>query len=203
MKSLLSAIVATIAIAPAALAQTQLVRGDVDSIQNTRTFVLDCTNIRLVSSTVNLQQLHDRSRQRDIEYEMQVKDVSSGNQKILDVISAKEIPELLDMGNIRLGRSDRWHVLGSPGQLAAVFLTGGPNMTSYTPAGALGTWVLGNSYVFFNAGAIGSFGRFEFSFQPPQIPALVGMTFTSQAVVFTLQGPVLITNPQCKEVRSR
>src|SRR5690606_31444330 len=45
-------------------AQTQLVRGDIDSIPQSNRFRLDCTNIQLVTSTVNLQQLHDASKQQ-------------------------------------------------------------------------------------------------------------------------------------------
>jgi hypothetical protein len=146
--------------ATAATAQTQLVRGDVDRVQNSQNFQLDCTTIRLVSSTVNLQQLHDQSRQQDIEYEMQVNDVSAGGVTILDVLSARAIPELMDMGNIRLGRSDSWEVLGAPGSSALVFVNAG-NQTRYLPAGSMGTWLLNTNFLFFQFGVISSAGQFR------------------------------------------
>jgi hypothetical protein len=186
--------------ATAATAQTQLVRGDVDRVQNSQNFQLDCTTIRLVSSTVNLQQLHDQSRQQDIEYEMQVNDVSAGGVTILDVLSARAIPELMDMGNIRLGRSDSWEVLGAPGSSALVFVNAG-NQTRYLPAGSMGTWLLNTNFLFFQFGVISSAGQFRFDFQPPNDPSLVGQTIASQALVIG-GGSVLITNAQCKQVRA-
>lgn len=183
-------------------AQTQLVRGDVDSVQGTNRFVLACTTIQLVSRTVNLQQLHDQSRQQDIEYEMQVRDVSAGGKTILDVVSAKAIPELFDMGNLRLGRADRWQVMGAPGSATAVYITA-TGLTGYTPVGAAGTWLLGNTFFFLHAGAIGNTGLFQFSWQPPDIQGLVGQSFAAQAIVLDRNGGLLIANAQCKEVRAR
>ncbi len=184
------------------LAQTQLVRGDIDGIQHTRRFRLKCTNIELVSTTVNLQALHDASRQQKFEYAMQVRDVSAQGRVMLNVLSAKRIPKLLDMGNIRLGRADRWHVIGRPGELALVYLNGGPATTSYLPLGPLGTWLLGTNAVLFSVGRIQATGRFEFRFQPPNDRSLVGTVFTSQAVVASMSR-LLITNAQCKAVRSK
>lgn len=201
MRLLHTAAVAAILSLPA-LAQTQLVRGDVDTINGTNLFALKCTNIRLVSRTVNLRALHDRSRRQDIEYEMIVKDVSSGGQTVLDVLSAKQIPELFDMGNLRIGRSDHWHVLGAPGSVTAVFLTA-TTWTSYMPFGDLGTWLLGTTFAEVAQGTVGSFGRFQFSFQPPNLPHLIGQSFAAQAVVRNPAGVYSITNAQCKELRSR
>ena len=182
------------------LAQTQLVRGDVDGIQNTNRWRLECTSIELVSRTVDLKVLHDASRQQDIEYEMQVSVVSL-SPPVLDVVSAKQIPQIFDMGNIRLGRADRWHVLGNQGEIAVVYLTG-DGMTAYQPLGSLGTWLLSPGF-FFNAGVVSAQGRFEFNVQPPNDPRLVGLTFVGQAaVVAPSTGRVLIANAQCKQVRA-
>ena len=182
-------------------AQTQLVRGDIDGIKNTRLFQLDCTHIRLVSTTVNLQKLHDASRQNNIEYEMQVRDVSSGGTKMLNVISAKAITEMMNMGNLRFGRSDTWEVFGPSGSLAVVFLQS-RSMTSYLPLGSAGTWLLGGNAILFNFGTITN-GSFRFNFQPPTIQSLVGQEFSSQALIVSRNGGLTITNPDCKEVRSK
>ena len=64
------AVIATAVLASTSFAQLHLVRGDVDSVQNSNTFVLECTNVQLVSSTVNLRAMHDQSRQNDIYWEM-------------------------------------------------------------------------------------------------------------------------------------
>ena len=45
-------------------------------------------------------------------------------------------------------------------------------------------------------------GRFRFNFTMPTIPQLVGVEFTSQAVVVEPTGLLLVTNPDCKDVRN-
>lgn len=182
-------------------AQTgQLVRGDVDSVQNSNRFQLDCTSVPLVSTAVNLQALHDASRRQDIEYEMRVTNTGTATNPVLNVLSARQIPEILDMGNIRLGRSDRWHVLGPAGDLAVVYVAPRAG-TGYIPVGAAGAWNLGLNFILFNAGAISTAGRFEFSFQPPNNPGLVGQVIVSQALIVARSGALTITNPACKEIR--
>ena len=180
----------------------QLVRGDVDGVRGTRRFQLKCTTVPLISRNVNLQALHDASRQKKIEYEMRVRNVGSAARPMLDVLSARVIPELFDMGNIRLGRSDRWHVLGNPGDAAFVFLTG-QSLTGYLPLGAAGSWNLGANFVFFKQGIVSVLGRFEFRFQPPNLRSLVGKEIAGQALTVTPAGKLTITNPQCKTVRSK
>jgi hypothetical protein len=181
-------------------AQTQLVRGDIDSISQSNRFRLDCTNIQLVTSTVNLQQLHDASKQQDIEYELQVRDVSQPGQAILDVLSARPIAEMFDMGNIRFGRADTWEVFGPAGSTAAIFVTT-PSFTSYGPFGAAGTWLLGANAVLFAHGPVASNGRYQLRYQPPTIPSLIGLTVVGQALLIQ-NGVLTLTNPDCRDVRS-
>ena len=197
-KTLLTAALATAATLPA---QTQLVRGDVDGIRNTQgLFQLDCTQIPLVSNTVNLQQLHDQSRQQDIEYELQVVNIGTPAAPRLDVISANVIPEMFQMGNLRFGRSETWEVLAAPNSQLWILVDARVN-TGYLPLGAAGTWVLGPSAVPFAQGATNAFGRFQTRFTMPTLPALVGQEITGQAVIQDGAG-FLISNPDCKEVRN-
>ena len=194
------ALLSLVAFAAPITAQTQLVRGDVDGIQHTAgQFVLKCSNIRLVSTTVNLQALHDLSRQNDIEFEMQVRDVSVGGQTILDVVSATQIPEQFDMGNLRFNRSETWEVFAAPNSPAFVSVNV-TSETSYLPVGPLGTWILGLVPVAFQ-GTTNALGRFQFRYTMPTIPALVGVSISAQAVVVE-GGVISITNPDCKEVRN-
>ena len=196
-------LIATILFAGGAVAQTQLVRGDIDIIKNTTgLFRLDCTAKGAPGATTgNLRGIQDRSRQKDIEYEMQV-EVVGNNPVQVNVLSAKQIPQLMDMGNLRLSRSDRWQVRGVPNSLAAVFMTA-TSMTSYLPVGPLGTWVLGGNYLLVNFGTIGATGQFQFSLQPPNLPGLIGQSFSTQALVREPSGRVLITNADCKTVRQK
>lgn len=193
--------VAPILLVTTAFAQPQLVRGDVDSIQGTNQFQLDCTQIRLVSTAVNLQQLHNISQQNDIEFEMMVNNIGTPTQPVLDVLSATQIPEIFDMGNLRFGRSESWEVFGVPGSRTAVYI-GLRAGTLYHPGGALGTWLLGAEAGQIALGTINAVGRFRFQFTMPTIPQLVGVEFTSQALVIEPAGRLLITNPDCKEVRN-
>jgi hypothetical protein len=179
-------------------AQTQVVRGDVDGVQGTNRFQLDCTQIPLVSNSVNLQALHDASRQQDIEYEMQVVNVGTLDNPVLDVRSAVVIAETLDMGNLRFGRSENWRLFGAAGSAFGIFVTERAN-TSYIPFPGLGAWVVGPTAVLFRSGVMPS-GVFQFSFTMPTLPNLVGVEFTSQAVLVTGQN-LTITHAACKEVR--
>ena len=201
---LTTALLTTALFASTAFAQTQLVRGDVDAIQGTNLFRLDCTNIGLVSNTVDLQALHNASRQQDIEYEMQVVNVSAGGQATLNVVSAVQIPEMFGMGNLRFGRSETWEVFGMPGSATAIFVAL-PSATSYAPFGAAGTWLMGAQAGLFAQGTINALGRFQVRFQMPTIPGLVGTTVSSQALILEQGGgftTLVITNPGCKDVRS-
>ncbi|MCA8941231.1 MAG: hypothetical protein KDB80_01615 [Planctomycetes bacterium] len=188
------------ALAAPAFAQTQLVRGDVNGIQGTNLFQLDCTNIQLTSSTLNLQALHDATRQTNNDYDLQVVQVGS-NPVVLDVVSATLVPELFQMGNLRFGRSETWEVFGPAGSPTAVFIAL-RSTTGYAPIGAQGTWLLGPSYGRLMFGVIGPLGRFEFQFQMPALPALVGTEITSQAIIAPPGQPAYVTNPDCKEVRA-
>lgn len=181
-------------------AQTQLLRGDVDGIQGTNRFQLDCTNIELVSATVNLQQLHDMSRQQNIDYEMQVRPTSIGGRFALDVLSATPIPEAFGMGNLRFGRSETWEVFAPAGSEVWTFVSV-PSLSSYMPLGNAGTWLIGTDSVPFVQGVTDPAGRFQFRFTMPTIPALVGTVFNGQAIVRT-NGVFSVTAPDCKEVRN-
>jgi len=192
--------VAPILLATTAFAQPQLVRGDVDGIQGTNRFQLECTQIPLVSNAVNLQALHNLSSGQDIEFEMMVNNIGTLQSPVLDVLSAQQIPEIFDMGNLRFGRSETWEVFGVPNSRTAVYL-GLRAGTQYHPFGPFGTWVMGPESVLLQLGTISGLGRFQFRFTMPTIPQLVGVEFTSQALVVEPSGSLLITNPDCKEVR--
>ena len=195
----LSTIAAILIATTAATAQTQLVRGEVDSVSGTNRFVLDCTRIPLVSATVDLRALHDATRQQDLFVEMQVRNAGSPSQPVLDVVSATIRPETFDMGNLRFGRSESWEVFGVPGSPAWVFVNH-RSQTGYLPLGAAGTWLLGNALPIRN-GTISGVGRFRFEFTMPTLPALVGQEFSAQAIVQE-NGVFRITEPDCKEVRN-
>jgi len=189
-------------VAASAFAQTTYrIVGDIDSIQGTNLFELDCTRIRLVSNTVNLQQLHDASRQQDIEYDMQVTDVSSGGLTILNVLSAVAVPEQFNMGNLRFGRSETWDLFGSAGSAYQTWVTT-RNATSWLPLTGFGnSWFMGPAGVPAFQGVMNQ-AFIQFSFQMPTIPALVGVEFSAQTILVSPSNVVSLTNPDCREVRN-
>ena len=202
MKTFGNVLLASALIAATAGAQTQLVRGDINGIRGTNRFLLDCTNIELVSTTVSLQALHDLSRRNDIEFEMQVVNVSVPGQTVLNVVSATQIPEIFQMGNLRLGRSDTWEVFYTPGSVAGMFVTA-EALTSYGPLGPMGTWLLGPTFLPIAFGTTNAAGRLQVDFQPPNNPSFIGADLTGQALILDPTGNLLISNPDCKTVQSR
>jgi hypothetical protein len=180
-------------------AQTQLLRGDVDTIQGTNRFQLDCTNLEIVSNTVNLQALHDASRQQDIDYEMQVRPALVAGRSVLEVLSATAIPEQFQMGNLRFGRAETWEFFAPAGSEVWA-LVGLPANASYLPLGDAGTWLIGAATPFLQ-GVVGPTGVLQVRVTMPTVPALVGTVFNAQAVIRT-GGVLSITAPDCKEVRS-
>ena len=108
------------------------------------------------------------------------------------------------MGNLRLGQSSRWQVNAPSGTSAWIYVAD-TRRTGYTPLGAAGTWLLQSpGAVFFAFGVTSNFGQFEFSFTMPNIPALVGTSITSQALLYRgATGAFTVSNPDCKEVENR
>lgn len=176
--------------------QTQLLRGKIENVQNTQNrFFLDCTNIPLTSTALNLNNLVGN------QYIMQVVNTGSASSPSLEVKSVTATTKIFDMGNIRLGRADRWQVRWKAGSTTAVGVTA-TAATSYVPLGPIGTFLLGPQFVLLKQGKVNQLGVFEFSFQPPNIQSLVGLSVTGQALVQEPNGFLLLSNPDCKEVRA-
>ncbi len=180
-------------------AQTQLVRGEVDRIQNTQNlFQLKCTTVRLTSATLDLNALHNATQQQPLMLAMQVID-TFGNGTSLEVVAATVLPRMHDMGNLRFGRAVSWEVFAPCGSLIWTFVQGG-SLTGYTSFGSLGTWILGpNPVPFFNG--VSTQGSLRRDITMPTIPSLVGAVFASQSIVQT-NGTFLMTNADCKDVRA-
>jgi hypothetical protein len=176
-------------------AQTQLVRGKVEDIPQTNRFVLDCTSIPLVSTTLDLNAMVGN------QWNLQVVNVGTATNPILDVRSATSAVKIFDMGNLRIGRAERWQVNHAPGSQTAVFVNA-TSLTTYGPFGAAGTWLLGGNSVFMTGGTVNNQGQFEFSFTTPNVPQLVGVSFSGQALVMTLANELVIANADCKEIRA-
>ena len=184
-------------VATSLTAQTQLLRGKVEDVRQTQNkFVLDCTSIPLTSTKLNLNLLVGN------QYIMQVVNKGTASSPMLEVQSVTATTKVFDMGNIRLGRADRWQVRGKAGSKTVVAVTA-TALTGYVPLGSLGTFLLGPNFAVVGQGAINQLGVFEFRLQPPNMNSLVGMSFTGQALVQEPNGFLFLSNPDCKQVRSK
>lgn len=176
-------------------AQNQIVRGDVEDVQNTSNrFFLKCTNIPLVSSALNLNNLLNS------DWILDVRNVGSATSPVLDVLAATQTTKVFDMGNLRLNRADRWQVRAAPGSFALMLLDATAN-TGWLPFGALGAWLLSGNAAVVRSGTTNGLGVFETSVFVPNLPALVGMSFTGQALVAS-GSTLLLSNADCKDVRA-
>ncbi|MCA8964183.1 MAG: hypothetical protein H6838_00435 [Planctomycetes bacterium] len=175
-------------------AQTQTLRGKVEDVQNTQNqFFLDCTNIPLVSTALNLNAWVG---QQAI---LQVVNVGTAQAPVLRVDAATATAKVFDMGNLRLGQTHRWQVDAPAGSFAFMFLDFTAN-TTYTPFGQYGTWLLGPGAATLASGVTNAQNQFEINFTMPSIPGLLGTSMTGQALVNT-QGNWFFANPDCKTIQ--
>jgi len=173
------------------LAQTQTVRGKVEDVRGTANqFFLDCTNIPLVSTALNLNLLVG---QQAI---LQVVDVGTPAAPVLRIDAAVATTKVFDMGNLRQGQTARWQVNAPAGSAAFMFLDFTTN-TRYLPFGQFGTFLLGNNHATIASGVTNAQNQFEIDLGVPVFPSLVGTSFSAQALVGD-HGTWFFSNPDCK-----
>jgi hypothetical protein len=192
---LLAAVVAT-----ASLPAQQTLRGKVEDVRNTQNqFFLDGTTITVRSQTLNLNTIVGQ------ESILQVLDVGAPGAPVLEVLSATPTAKVFDMGNLRLGRDARWQVNAPPGSFASVHVVP-TSLTGWMPFGPAGVWLLGTGFLSLNSGFTNGAGQFEFTFVAPNLPELVGTSFTGQALVGTATAGLVtwsFSNPDAKVFESR
>ncbi len=175
-------------------AQTQTLRGKVEDVQNTQNqFYLDCTGIPMVSTALNLNLWVGQ------EAVLQVVNVGTAQAPVLRVDAAAATAKVFDMGNLRLGQSNRWEINAPAGSFGFMFLDFTAN-TAYTPFGQFGTWLLGPGAATLASGMTNGQNQFEINFTMPVIPGLIGTSMTGQGLVGT-QGVWSFTNPDCKTIQ--
>ena len=197
LPTILFTALATIASLPA---QGQTLRGKVEDVRNTQNqFYLDGTNIPVRSLVLDLNAIVGQ------ESILQVVDVGAPGAPVLDVLGAVPTTKVLDMGNLRLGQGARWQVNAPPGSFALVYVTA-TAATGWLPFGDAGVWLLGSAFVGLRSGITSGAGQFEFTFTTPNLPELVGTSFTGQALVATsVAGAATwsFSNPDAKVFESR
>ena len=180
----------------AATAQTQLVRGKVEDVRHTQgKFILDCTKIPLQSSKFNLNLMTGQI------FELTVMNRGSLASPVLEIVGKKTMAKIFDMGNLRFGRAETWQVRAESGSATLIFVNA-TSSASYLPLGPIGTWLLGPGAIPLVAGIVNTRGLFQFKLTMPTIPALVGVSFSGQAVV-SKGNKLILSNTDCKTVRNR
>jgi len=183
----------TCVLATSLAAQTATLRGQVEDVPSTpNLFILDGTNLPLVSTVLNLNTLVG---QQAI---MQVENVGTPAAPVLRVDSSVPTTKVMDMGNLRLGQTSTFEVNAPAGSAAFIFLDFQSN-TGFLPAGSLGTWLLGLSPYLLAGGITNGQNQFQTQFFTPPDPQLLGLRITSQAFVGD-HGNWFFSNPDDKTV---
>ncbi len=177
-------------------AQSHTVRGSIEDVQGTpNSFFLDCTTIPVQSSALDLNLFMDK------ELLMTVVNIGTATSPILRVDAAQEIAQIFGMGNLRLGKTDTWEVSGAAGSTASIFYTD-TLLTGFAPLGSAGSVLLGPLFFHLATGTISPVGQFKFVFNTPNLPAFVGLSVTSQALVVNADQSFILSNPDCKVVEN-
>jgi hypothetical protein len=186
-------LLATACVAAGLTAQTVTLRGKIEDVSGPgNQFVIDGTNLTAVSSALNLNAWVG---QQAI---LQVVDVGTPTAPVIRVDAAVATTKVMDMGNLRLGESKTFEVNAPQGSAAFMFMDFQSN-TGFTPAGSLGTWLLGPSPYLLAGGITNSQNQFEVQFTTPNNPQLLGLRITSQALVGD-HGNWFFSNPDNKTV---
>lgn len=186
------------ALTTALTAQTQAVHGRVDGVSGTnpQRFVLRCTNIPMRSATLDLNAMQGQF------WQFQVVDVGAPGAPVLDVRSATPLAGTFDMGNLRIGDSNRWTVHAPAGSFALIALDT-VAATGYRPFGSAGTWLLGGGAATLALGTTAANNQFEIRVTVPQsaLP-FVGTELAGQGLIVT-SGQPTFTNSECKTIETR
>jgi hypothetical protein len=181
------------ALATNAAAQIETLRGKVEDVPGTANqFVLDGTNLPMVSTTLKL---HTLVGQQAI---MKVVNIGTPTVPVIRVDGSTPTTKVMDMGNLRLGQSSTFEVSAPAGSAAFIFMDFQSN-TGFIPAGALGTWLLGLSPYLLAGGITNGQNQFQTQFFTPANPQLLGLQMTSQALVGD-HGTWFFSNPDGKTI---
>ncbi|MHC4378977.1 MAG: hypothetical protein ACYS26_20445 [Planctomycetota bacterium] len=193
MKTPSIATLALLALAPQALAQDFTFRGKVEDVSGTQNqFFVDCTDVALTSSAVNLNLFIGQS--------VEISGFWNGSsaQPAIDATSVTVVTETFEIGGgAKLGETSSLGFTGAPGTQALGFLSGNPG---FTPFGDQLIFLDQTNILLQGGGTIGGTGILEVPFQIPNNPSLLGFEFFGQGALIGNDGSILLTNPDCKTI---
>ena len=177
-------------------AQTQSVRGQIEDLRQTQgQFFLKCTDIPVQSTALNLANFVDTEAILD------VVDIGTAGSPRLEVQAVTQTARTFDMGDLRIGHSERWEVDAPAGSFALIFVDF-TFRTGWTPFGMAGVYLLSPSAATLASGTTNGENRLEINFTMPNVPQLIGTSFTAQALIGD-HGNWLFSNPDCKAVEAQ
>lgn len=181
-------------LAVSTVAQTAVVRGEVDEFPGSRTrFLLEDTRVELVSNAVDLRALEERGY-----YEFTVEEVAGAPSPTLTVLAATPTAETFGFDRLQIGATTVFEVNGRAGAFGQVFLQA-TDATGFLPLGSLGSWLLGVEALPVGRATIRGDGEGELSLTIPNVPELIGTRITGQAAIVD-GSTVRFTNPDSQVV---
>ena len=171
-------------------------RGEVEDVSGTQNqFVVDCTNVALTSSTLNLNLF--------VGEQVEIVGTWNGNfaAPSVEVTALTNVIENFEIGgDDEIGGTANLHVIGAPGDTVLFF---GALESGFFPLPSAGAVLIDPaSAEILATGTIGGSGQLEVPAPIPNDPALVGFVYHAQALVrSSTSGTFSLTTNDCKEIR--
>jgi len=189
----LIATVATVLFTSLASAQNVHLRGQIEDADVGFGFVIDCTDIALTSSAVDLNQFMDMHFEADGVFN------GSATAPAIDITSIQVVPKSFSIsGGASIGGRMDFVATANPGDMAilAASLDSGATLlgSSVLMLDPQSMLVLGTVVANVN-------GEGKISIHLPSNQALVGLEVFGQAAIFpSAGGPYYLSNPDCKTI---
>jgi len=172
-------------------AQDVMLRGKVEDVPGTNQFFVDCTNVALQSSTIDLNAF------LGLQVELHGTNIGTTQNPRIDVTSIKAIPRIFEVGgNGSIGRELQLQVVSNPGDQAWLFAD---VASGFAPAHSFGTFLLAHVLPPVAQGTVPATGVLQISLPIPNNPNLVGLEVFGQALVAG-SGVASLSNADCKTI---
>jgi hypothetical protein len=188
-----SSLLASLVLACGACAQEATLYGQVEDVQNTANqWFLDCTNIRLQSTTLPLAPF---LRQY---VKLRGTNVGTISAPRIEVSSIEAFPQVVNLGGDRRPGTrfelDLFLATGTP--YAAYVAVGG----GFLPLGEIGTWYLGAANMLVASGSTRA-AVTTVNVPIPNDASLIGLEVLAQAAYLAGGTELALSNVDCKEIR--
>lgn len=178
------------ALASTALAQDVHFRGKIEDVSGTSQFVVDCTNVQLTSSSINLSGLVGQQVEIDGTWN------GSFSSPSVEVTATTPVTDDFEIGgSTKIGEMAQVEVLSDPGDNVNVYGSLDPGFFPLPLTGAV--LIDPSTAELIASGTVTVGGVLQLDSMIPNEPALVGLSYYGQAVVLELGGGVHMTTNDC------